>query len=86
MATRALLAATHDDTALLDVARDWKAGRLRRVHPTVGHLLNQTLVRHGETAAPFRLHTTANAPLLSELIRAEHECASTRADGLREAA
>lgn len=58
---------------LLALARDWKAGRIGRVHPTIGQQLNSALVRAHEDAVPFRRATDMSAPSLAELVRRQHE-------------
>lgn len=87
MSERAVLAAMHDDdAALLAVARDWKAGRLRPMHSTIARQLNRVLVASGEAPVPFARATDPDARSFAELIRAEHERAGDRRSPAREAA
>lgn len=61
-----------EDMAVLKLARDWKAGDMRPVHPSIGLMLNRALVHAGEDAVPFRRSTSLNAPSVVELIRTEY--------------
>lgn len=65
-----------EDSDVLPLARDWKAGRLGRVHPDIGHSFNRVLLLAGEDAVPFRRSTDVSAPSIPELIQARY--ASTR--------
>jgi hypothetical protein len=60
----------------LSLARAWKRGELRPVHPIIGRMFNQALARVGEDCVPFRLSTSEKAPSLAELVRREYLCAS----------
>lgn len=61
---------------MLRCARDWKAGKLRAVHPEIARGFNAALVRAGEDPVPFRRSTNPEAPTLVTLIRAEYERAT----------
>jgi hypothetical protein len=61
-----------EEGALLQVARDWKAGELEPVHPQVGRLLNMALDKAGEDCVPIGRHTNSRAPNLAALIRGVH--------------
>lgn len=63
----------NEELETLRLARAWKAGKLRPVHPTIGRRLNRALVSAGEPAVPFRRATNPAAPSLTDLIRAEYE-------------
>ncbi len=65
-----------EERDILAVALEWKAGLIGFVHPTVGRMLNQALVRAGQDAVPLRRHTVDHAPTIAELIRREHARAS----------
>lgn len=65
---------TFDNEAhVLELARDWKAGKLTPVHPSVGRVLNRALTHGGEDAVPFARNTVSSAPSIVDLIRGEHE-------------
>lgn len=61
-----------EDRAILELARDWKAGDLTPVHPEIGRRLNAALVRAREDPVPFIRATSLTAPTLVELVRARH--------------
>lgn len=80
MRTKALMTAkAPDEAGMLKLARDWKDGRLRPVHPSVGQMLNRALVGAHEECVPFRRATSLTSPSIADLIRTEHE----RASGVR---
>lgn len=64
-----------DDRRLLALAEDWRAGRIAAVHPSIGRVLNQALTASGQDAVPFGRSTNSRAQSLTDLIRAEYECA-----------
>lgn len=66
-----------DESRVLELARDWKAGKLTPVHPSVGRVLNRALVAADEDPVPHRRNTSLRAPSVVDLVRREHERAPT---------
>jgi hypothetical protein len=64
-----------EEQAMLRLARQWKAGHLGAVHPSVGRLFNRSLFIAGEDPVPFARSTDVLKPSVIELIRTEHLCA-----------
>lgn len=64
-----------EENSVLKLARDWKAGKLRAVHPSIGRLFNAALLRVGEDPVPFRRSTSEQAPSVARLIDREYRAA-----------
>lgn len=62
-----------DEHRVLELARDWKHGRLGSVHPSIARGLNCVLTRNGEEAVPFSRATDPSRPSLVDLVRAEYQ-------------
>jgi hypothetical protein len=75
-----------DERRTLELAREWKEGRIVAVHPSIGRMLNCALTANGEDPVPFGLATNSQAPSLIDLIRGEYECAPRDTSGGKKAA